>query len=65
MLLGKIRELLWIGLLTHPDLSFDINLISSNMTNGIVSSMKFINSDIKKAKGKTRLDDLSNLVLNL
>ena len=64
---GKIGELLWISLLTRPDLSFDVNLLSSQVSNGTVLTAKNINKLLKKAKKSrnilrfSKLGDLSQL----
>ena len=47
---GKIGELLWISLMTRPDLSFDVNALSSEIANATVSTAKSINKIVKKAK---------------
>ena len=47
---GKIGELLWISLMTRPDLSFDINVMSSEIAHGTVATAKTINKLVKRAK---------------
>ena len=47
---GKIGALLWISLLTRPDLSFDVNLLSTEVSRGTVRTVKNINKAIRKAK---------------
>ena len=47
---GKIGELLWISLMTRPDLSFDINVMSSEISHGTVATAKSINKLVKRAK---------------
>ena len=40
---GKIGALLWLSLLTRPDLSFDVNLLSTEVSKGTVRTVKRIN----------------------
>ena len=64
---GKIGALLWISLITRPDLSFDVNILSSEVAKGTVKTVKEINRVISNAKLKSdklrfvRLGDLANL----
>ena len=64
---GKIGELLWITLMTRPDLSVDVNLLSSEVSNGTVKTAKTVNKVLKKAKNVrnslrfAKLGDLSKL----
>ena len=37
---GKIGALLWISLITRPDLSFDVNVLSSEVASGTVKLLK-------------------------
>ena len=68
---GKIGELLWISLLTRPDISFDVNVLSSQVSQGTVETAKNINKLIKKAKTSrnilkfVRLGDASKLTLKI
>ena len=68
---GKIGELLWISLLTRPDISFDVNVLSSQISQGTVETAKNINKLIKKAKASrnilkfVRLGDASKLTLKI
>ena len=48
---GKIGELLWISLMTRPDLSFDVNALSTEVAKGTIATAKAINGVVKKAKG--------------
>ena len=64
---GKIGELLWISLMTRPDLSFDVNILSSEVPNGTVATMRAVNKIVKKAKSCqnvlrfTKLGDISEI----
>ena len=68
---GKIGELLWISLLTRPDISFDVNVLSSQVSQGTVETAKNINKVIKKAKTSrnilkfVKLGDASKLTLKI
>ena len=68
---GKIGALLWISLMTRPDLSFDVNLLSTEVSKGTVRTVKEINRVVKKAKSKrvtlrfTRLGDISKLLVKV
>jgi hypothetical protein len=44
---GKIGEILWISLMTRPDLAFDINRIASEVPDATVKTIKDINRIIK------------------
>ena len=64
---GKIGELLWISLMTRPDLSFDVNILSSEVPKGTVATMRAVNKIVKKAKRCqnvlkfTKLGDISEI----
>ena len=68
---GKIGELLWVGLMTRPDISFDVNILSSEVATGTIATMKAVNKVVRKAKGSrnilkfTRLGDLSDLSIKV
>ena len=68
---SKIGELLWLSLLTRPDLSFEVNSISSLVTDGSTNLVNAINLIIKKAKKVkyelkfVRLGELSDLVVKV
>ena len=47
---GKIGELLWISLMTRPDISFDVNVLSSEVASGTIATAKAVNRVVKKAK---------------
>ena len=71
MLRGKIGEILWISLLTRPDLAFEVNKLASDVPTARMKSIKEINNLIKKAKNKknvitfSRLGPLSDLAVKL
>ena len=64
---GKIGELLWVSLMTRPDIAFDVNILSSEVARGTVATAKAVNKIVKKAKSSrsilkfTRLGDLCDL----
>ena len=64
---GKLGELLWISLLTRPDLSFEVNLLSSEINRGTVSTLKAMNKVVEKAQNSScilqfkKLGDISDL----
>jgi hypothetical protein len=68
---GKIGEVLWISLMTRPDLAFDINQIASEVPKATVRTIKDMNKIIKKAKGRnqilrfTKLGNFSDLVVKV
>ena len=68
---GKIGELLWISLMTRPDLSFDVNILSSEVAHGNVKTAKCINTLLTKAQTTRnilkfrRLGNISNLVVKV
>ena len=39
----KIGKLLWISLMTRPDLSFSVNVLSSEVARGTIATMKDVN----------------------
>ena len=69
ILRGKVGELLWISLITRPDLSFDVNFVSSQIGDGFTSVVKKINIIVKRAKASrnvlrySRLGDMSELTV--
>ena len=64
---AKIGELLWVSLITRPDISFDVNSISSKVSDGSTDLLKAVNSIIRKAKSSknvlkfVKLGDISKL----
>ena len=68
---GKIGEVLWLSLMTRPDLSFDVNKLASEVPEATVDSVKFMNSVIRKAKRSphvlnfTRLGNLEDMSVKL
>ena len=71
VLRGKIGEILWISLMTRPDLAFDINRIASEVPKATVETLKDMNAIIRMAKGKnqvlrfTKLGNFSDLVVKV
>ena len=67
---GKIGEILWISLMTRPDLAFDVNRIASEVPEVTVKTVKDMNRIIKKAKARkhivrfTKLGHFSDLVVS-
>ena len=68
---GKIGALLWISLMTRPDVSFDVNMLSSEVSKGTVKTVKEVNRVIRKAKQSrnklrfTKLGDVSELMVKV
>ena len=64
---GKIGELLWVSLMTRPDISFDVNILSSEVATGTGATVKSVNKIIRKAKSSrsilkySKLGDISDL----
>ena len=60
-----------VGLMTRPDISFDVNILSSEVATGTIATMKAVNKVVRKAKGSrnilkfTRLGDLSDLSIKV
>jgi len=50
-----VGELLWVSLMTRPDLSFDINYLSTNITNATIKDLK----DAQRLVNKAKLDPIS------
>ena len=49
---SKVGELLWVSLMTRPDLSFDVNYLSSQIQCSTVKTVKETNRIIKRAKSR-------------
>ena len=45
---GKIGEILWISLMTRPDLAFDVNIIASEIPKDTVETIRKMNRLILK-----------------
>ena len=45
-----VGELLWVSLMTRPDLSFDVNKLSANITNATIKDLKDAKRLVEKAK---------------
>ena len=67
VLRGKIGELLWLSLMTRPDLSFEVNLLSAEVSKATLKTARAIEKLIKKAKNSkntlrfVKLGDVSKL----
>ena len=68
---GKIGELLWISLMTRPDISFAVNAISSEVAKGSIATVRSVNSIVRKVKSCknvlrfSRLGDLSEISIKV
>ena len=68
---GKIGEILWLSLMTRPDLSFDVNKLASEVPEATVKTVKYMNSVIKKAKKNrhilnfTRIGNLNDMCVKV
>ena len=49
---SKVGELLWVALMTRPDISFDVNSISSKVKTATVKTGKEMNKIIEKCKSR-------------
>ena len=58
VLRGKIGEVLWISLLTRPDLAFDVNKIASKVPDATVKTLLDMNQIVRKAKSLGPVTDL-------
>ena len=47
---AKIGEILWLSLMTRPDLSYDVNLLSSQISRATVSTIMELNKLVTKVK---------------
>ena len=52
---GKVGELLWLSLITRPDLSYDINVLSGEVSKATVTTAKELNKLVTKAKKSMEL----------
>ena len=59
---GKIGEVLWLSLMTRPDLSFDINRIASEVPKATFKTKKDMNNIVRRAKSKNEVLTFQNLV---
>ena len=68
---GKIGEILWLSLMSRPDLAFDVNRLSSEIPKATVKTFKEINLLVRKAKSRkecitfSKLGDLKSLCIKL
>ena len=51
----KIGELLWVSLMTRPDISFDVNILSTEVSKGTISTVKAINKVVKKVRSSKNI----------
>ena len=71
LLRGKIGEILWISLLTRPDLAFEVNKLASDVPTATMKSIRDVNNLIRRAKNKknvitfSKLGPLCDLVVKL
>ena len=61
VLRARVGEVLWLSLITRPDLSFDINKLSAEIPNARVKTLIDMNRIIKKAKNKKQVITFSRL----
>ena len=47
-----VGELLWVSLMTRPDLSFEVNRLSSNITNASIKDLKDAKKLVQRAKSE-------------
>ena len=52
---AKIGEVLWISLMTRPDLAFDVNKLASEVPGATINTLEDMNKLIKKAKAKKQV----------
>ena len=69
---AKIGEMLWISLMTRPDLSYDVNVLSSQVSRATVSTVMEMNKLVSKAKKHrnnvlkfTKLGKISDLTVKV
>ena len=68
---AKIGEILWLSLMTRPDLSFDVNKLASEVPEATIETVKYMNSVINKAKNNrqvlnfTKLGNLEDLCIKV
>ena len=61
---AKIGELLWLSLMTRPDISFEVNSLSSEVAKGTIGTVKLVNKlvrKVKSCKNTIRLAHLGNI----
>ena len=61
VLRGKVGEVLWISLITRPDLSFEVNRIAGEVSRATVRTKKDMNKLIQKAKSRVETLTFSKL----
>ena len=66
-----VGELLWVALMTRPDLAFEVNQLSSNITGATIRELKDAKRLVEKAKSEpvplrfTKLGSIENLRIRL
>ena len=66
-----VGELLWISLMTRPDLSFEVNRLSGNIMQATIKDLKEAKLLIKKAKAElvelnfTKIGDRKDLEIKI
>ena len=66
-----VGELLWVSLMTRPDLSFEVNRLSGNILQATVKDLKDAKLLIKKAKAElvelnfTKVGDIKDLEIKI
>ena len=58
---GKIGELLWLSLMTRPNLSYDVNMLSSEVAKGTGATLRTVNRIVRKAKASKSVLRFSKL----
>ena len=58
---AKIGELLWLSLMTRPDISFEVNSLSSEVTKGTIGTIKQVNKLVRKVKNCRNIIRLTQL----
>ena len=68
LLRGKIGEVLWISLITRPDLSFEVNRLAGEVPRATLKTISDMNKLIARAKSRkessvkfSKLGDISDL----
>ena len=61
ILRGKIGEILWISLMTRPDLSFEVNRMATEVPKATVKNFKEMNQLIKRVQSRRKVLNFSKL----
>ena len=68
---GKVGELLWLSIMTRPDLSYDLNVLSGEVSKATVNTARELNKLVTKAKQSknvlrfSKLGKLEDLVVKV